>query len=88
MTKYRKKPVVIDAFYLSPEPTDAEVEELHAFLGETGWESDRDGAVLIHTPEGTMRGDPGDWIIRGVENELYPCKPSVFDATYEPVDDS
>jgi len=33
-----------------------------------------------------MRGDIGDWIIRGVKGELYPCKPDIFEATYEPVE--
>ncbi len=40
----------------------------------------------IKTLEGTMSGGPGDWIIRGTEGELYPCKPSVFARKYEPVD--
>lgn len=39
---------------------------------------------LIQTLEGVMRAYPGDWIIRGVKGELYPCKPDIFDATYEP----
>ena len=41
-------------------------------------------SLLIKTPEGTMRADPGDWIIRGVKGEIYPCKPDIFEATYEP----
>ena|SRR3990167_2433386 len=41
--------------------------------------------ITIKTLEGTMRADPGDWIIRGVKGELYPCKPDIFAATYEPV---
>jgi hypothetical protein len=44
-----------------------------------------DGAVEIATLEGVMRADPGDWIIRGVKGEFYPCKPDIFDATYEAV---
>ena len=45
----------------------------------------RDGdALLIATLEGIMRADPGDWIIRGVMGEIYPCKPDIFAATYEP----
>ena len=39
--------------------------------------------LLIVTPEGLMTASPGDWIIRGVAGELYPCKPAVFAATYE-----
>ena len=43
--------------------------------------------VLIETLEGTMKADKGDWIIRGVKGELYPCKPDVFKMTYEKVDE-
>lgn len=38
----------------------------------------------IHTLEGTMVGEPGDWLITGVKGEQYPCKPDIFAATYEP----
>lgn len=41
--------------------------------------------IYIRTIEGTMRADPGDWIIKGVQGEFYPCKPDIFEATYEPV---
>jgi hypothetical protein len=41
--------------------------------------------IAIDTLEGTMRAEVGDWIIRGVKGEHYPCKPDIFDATYEPV---
>ena len=41
----------------------------------------------IETLEGTMKADKGDWIIRGVKGELYPCKPDVFDLTYEEVEE-
>jgi hypothetical protein len=43
------------------------------------------GGVEIKTLEGTMVANPGDWIIRGVKGELYPCKPDIFEATYERV---
>jgi hypothetical protein len=43
-------------------------------------------ALNIDTLEGTMRASPGDWIIRGVAGELYPCKPGIFAQTYEAVD--
>ena len=39
--------------------------------------------VFIYTLEGTMAAVPGDWIIRGVQGEFYPCKPDIFDATYD-----
>jgi hypothetical protein len=44
-----------------------------------------DGALYILTLEGVMRADPGDWIIRGLKGEIYPCKPDIFEATYERV---
>jgi hypothetical protein len=40
----------------------------------------------VETLEGTMRGEPGDYLIKGVKGELYPCKPDIFEATYEPVE--
>ena len=45
------------------------------------------GHVEIATPEGVMRGDVGDWIVRGIKGEFYPVKPDIFAATYEPVID-
>jgi hypothetical protein len=44
--------------------------------------------LLIPTLEGLMIGREGDWIIRGVQGELYPCKPDIFDATYEPAENA
>ena len=47
------------------------------------WIDPADGALMIRTLEGDMRADLGDWIIRGVKGEVYPCKPDIFAATYE-----
>ncbi len=47
---------------------------------------DEDGTLHIHTLEGTMTAQRGDWIIRGVRGEFYPCKPDIFADTYEPVE--
>lgn len=77
MTAFRKKPVVIEAFRLVANPCE--------FMGDADYEYD-ESAVYIKTLEGTMRADIGDWIIRGVQGELYPCKPDIFEATYEPVE--
>lgn len=64
-----------------PYPTG----ELVVWLGIGGaWEYCHDGGIDIKTLEGTMHASPGDWIIRGVKGELYPCKPDIFEATYEP----
>ena len=47
-----------------------------------------DKELSIETLEGTMKANKGDWIIRGVKGELYPCKPDVFEMTYEKVNDN
>ncbi len=78
---YRKKPVVIEAFHYTGIRTD----ELDAFLAEATWEFDPGEGVKIATLEGVMLAQPFDWIIRGVKGEFYPCKPDIFEATYEPV---
>jgi hypothetical protein len=79
--KYRKKPVVIDAI----QYTGIYNETVKHFLGEQSHEFDDLFGVKINTREGIMLAEPGDWIIRGIKGELYPCKPDIFDATYEPV---
>lgn len=85
MAQYRKKPVVIDAW-----PFDGSWQSAFPIvqMGEkifwaAGTEANR-GQIEIETLEGSMRADPGDWIIRGVKGEFYPCKPDIFAATYEP----
>ena len=62
MPKYRKKPVIIEAYQ-----TDKEID--------------------IATLEGTMHANVGDWIITGVNGEQYPCKPDIFEKTYELIED-
>jgi hypothetical protein len=88
--RYRKKPVVIDAFQLQDPDKHADaVEDLHAWAGEhgfTNWSSDEEGIVIV-TLEGDMLARPGDWIIKGVKGEFYPCKPDIFAATYDPVEE-
>lgn len=86
MPKFRKKPVVIEAIQYKPHENCAEVA---AFLGQPHDQRACDQAPLIanfviNTLEGEMQCSPGDWIIRGVKGEFYPCKPDIFDATYEP----
>jgi hypothetical protein len=50
------------------------------------WIEPATGALMIRTLEGDMRADYEDWIIRGVKGEFYPCKPDIFEATYEPAE--
>lgn len=87
VARFRKKPIIIEAIRLPAAGKDASEEfkaELHAFLSDAQWESGRHESLIIETPEGNMRADAGDWIIRGVKGEFYPCKPDIFDLTYEP----
>jgi hypothetical protein len=83
--KYRKKPVEIVAHRIGDDGWPDEIWDgvnrneiiLHM--------SDNHPHVEIKTLEGVMRGELGDWIIRGVQGEFYPCKPDIFEATYDPV---
>lgn len=82
--KFRKKPIVIEAMLLTPENGLAvwEWAESKPFYGPDG---EVDG-LSIFTREGRMKADFGDYVIKGVAGEFYPCKPEIFDATYEAVD--
>jgi len=77
--QYRKKPVMIEATLY----TGDNGQEIGLFVGEA--DRNEDNQFLIHTLEGTMAADPGDYIIKGVQGEFYPCKPNIFAATYEEV---
>jgi hypothetical protein len=81
--QFRKKPVVIEAHCWDGD-ISALADWLRPFSGSVHWNVEN-GGILIPTLEGVMRADRGDWIIRGVKREFYPCKPDVFEATYEPV---
>lgn len=77
--KYRKKPVVIEAVQFTGKLSDIEslnVPEVSQELGSN--------TCQIPTLEGVMTASPGDWIIKGVNGEFYPCKPDIFEKTYEP----
>jgi hypothetical protein len=101
MARYRKKPVVIEAVQVAAAVYNGKTWNRSPFNCEVvpQWledafsngtiavhPSDREHALLaIRAPEGTMIAEPADWIVRGVKGELYPCKPDIFEATYEPV---
>ncbi len=82
MANFRKKPVVIEAMQVPQSPGDCDA--LCDWLGEGGDWIAAENAILIDTLEGEMRANVGDWIIRGVKGEIYPCKPDIFAATYDP----
>ena len=78
--KYRKKPVVIEALQWDGTNWD----EIGDWMGLHAT-AQMDDDFVIPTLEGDMRASVGDWIIKGVKGEFYPCKPDVFAATYEEV---
>ena len=91
--RYRKKPVEVEAIHF--DGSHASVLAVMRFVDagrgtrEIRIHADEDPAkthITIPTLEGDMRATAGDWIIRGVKGELYPCKPDVFAQTYEPVE--
>ena len=87
MAKYRKKPVIVEAFQWTggPDQTDDPPWIVEAMeQGDVCIMLERGGvAMYIETLEGTHMARPGDWIIKGIQCELYPCKPDIFEATYE-----
>lgn len=98
--KFRKKPVVIEATQYNPPEDkgydDTQWDEVQRIADELGtdrdqFEEDTETAtgkrfLVIETPEGFMTANPGDWIIKGVEDEVYPCAESIFTKTYDPVE--
>lgn len=77
MALFRKRPVVIEANRLSMDNSHA----LAIWAGAKELDDSYD--IIIPTLEGDMRATAGDWIIRGLKGEFYPCKPDIFELTYE-----
>ena len=84
--RYRKRPVVIEAMQL--EMTKESFKAAYAWIGSNvDFEKAQDGSFInIKTFEGTTQARVGDFIIKGVSGEFYPCKPDIFDKTYEHVE--
>jgi hypothetical protein len=82
MMKYRKKPVVIKAV----QWTGNNLFEMETFA-TTKVEYAFDGCLVVDTLEGVMKASIGDYIIKGIQGEFYPCKPDIFNATYEKVNE-
>jgi len=84
-TRWRKKPVEIEARQILDDLSNH--TRIAAWIEANGGHAEIpfvDPCLYIETLEGRMRADIGDWVIRGVKGEFYPCKPDVFAATYEP----
>jgi hypothetical protein len=79
---FRKKPIEVRAVQWRGD----NLNEIAAFHHGGRFEVSPEGTCLvIATLEGMMQARPGDWIIEGVKGEIYPCKPDIFEATYEPL---
>lgn len=92
--RYRKKPVIVEAIQYDGSNGEKVKEwagdnkkiweEYDVYVSPPGVSTCR---IKVITLEGKMYAYPGDWIIRGIEGEYYPCKPSIFEKTYEVVED-
>lgn len=87
--KFRKKPVVIDAMRWPGFGVDADkiasiMKFEDWFLKEGGKGKYSGSDLLIQTLEGVMTASPNDWVIKGIKGEFYPCKPDIFESTYDP----
>lgn len=82
MAKYRKKPVVVEAIqYVGSNKTEI-LKFIFSYV-DPNTEAD---PLTIQTLEGKMNVSINDWVIKGVNGEFYPCKPDIFEKTYEPVE--
>lgn len=88
MKQYRKKPVIIEAIqFIDDVDRILEIQEFSG--GETirvDYKNKYNPTLKINTLEGVMTASVGDYIIKGVQGELYPCKPDIFELTYEEID--
>lgn len=85
MMKYRKKPVVIEAL----EWRGSNEKEMRNFFKSVDFSNfSFNNGFIITTLEGKHRADVGDFVIKGVKGEFYPCKPDIFEMTYEEVNDA
>jgi len=88
MAKFRKKPVVVEAEQFDGSWDSA--SRLCVLYASNVWPEFENGGqhwtgrLVVNTLEGHVGANPGDWIITGVKGERYPCKPDIFEATYEP----
>jgi hypothetical protein len=90
--KYRKKPVVIEAVVWNGKNFDEVMDFMQEFHGSKfNYENAEEyaiksGELSIRTLEGIHTASPGDYIIKGVKGEFYPCKPDIFAMTYDPAE--
>lgn len=91
MPYYRKKPVIVEAFRWTggPDQTDDPEWIIEKIREQSVWfyTEERGTFMMINTLEGVMQANQGDYIIKGVNGEIYPCKPDIFEKTYDLVND-
>lgn len=80
--RFRKKPIIIEALHLIGADAGFELLKFCPYH----FRDDQDGGY-IQTLEGKMSISKGDWVIKGINGEYYPCKPDIFEKTYELVED-
>lgn len=92
--KYRKKPIIVEAVQFTGN-NESEIRDFCTITIENGMKSRfvtyehpllSEPCIQIHTLEGVMTAQTGDWIIKGVKGEVYPCKPDIFEQTYERIE--
>lgn len=87
--KFRKKSVVIEAVQFTGSDSYFKMPALFDdknFIGKTSYFEDTNDLSIFRTPERDHKANIGDWIIKGAQGEYYPCKPDIFEATYERVE--
>lgn len=85
--KFRKKPVVIEAYQYTQTGDNYRPDWFQSRVTTRTIDTYPDH-FMVQTLEGAMRGDIGDWCIKGIKGEVYPCRADIFEATYEPVEDA
>lgn len=86
MGVYRKKPVEVEAIQFEMELTAfSKIDEFLEDCAYVDWSHLENGCIYLETLEGVMRVSEGDYIIKGVHGEFYPCKPDIFNLTYEKI---
>ena len=87
--KYKKKPVIIEALQFKSNMSVKDLNDLIDFIGMKNIvDIGRDNLYLtIRTLEGNMIASPGDYIIKGIQGEFYPCKPDIFEQTYDKIEE-
>ncbi|MCR4367800.1 MULTISPECIES: hypothetical protein [Bacillus amyloliquefaciens group] len=87
MTKYRKKPIEVEAFQFGYEPIPKWFKDVCKLFGYTTYSDEQYiDTLLIHYPKNSVKIYRGEYVIKGIEGEVYSCKPDIFKKTYDVVE--